>query len=204
MLLVRRCCDERFELIDQILRLLAGQARYRKISMEALARCAMAIFTIGELGLHVTWRFGAVRTIRHQQRSRDQRQLRAGCGAAKTIFAPLFHLTGRGCCSLQVIEVGGDGLDLLVGQVVRDWRHNGGRVRVRGILAALLAPNWSACRRCNRSAGRPAAEIARRLSLQVRGIPRTAEYLTCQFPRHRSSCPRRSGLPGPGTRAASD
>jgi hypothetical protein len=58
--------NEGVELIYQILRLLARKARYREISVKALAGRSMAIFTISELGLHATGRFGAVSTGRDE------------------------------------------------------------------------------------------------------------------------------------------
>lgn len=46
--------DEGFQLIFQILGLLAGEARDRKVAMEALRRAPVAVFTIRQLGLDVT------------------------------------------------------------------------------------------------------------------------------------------------------
>ena len=42
--------------------------------------------------------------------------------------------------SLEVVEICCDGLDLLLIQAVRDRRHDGGGVRVRGILSPLAGP----------------------------------------------------------------
>ena len=46
--------DEGFQLIFQILGLLAGEARDRKVAMEALRRAPVAVFAIRQLGLDVT------------------------------------------------------------------------------------------------------------------------------------------------------
>ena len=48
--------DEGFQLIFQILRLLTGKARNRKVAMEALRRAPVAVFAIGQLGLDVITR----------------------------------------------------------------------------------------------------------------------------------------------------
>ena len=45
--------DERLQLIFQILGLLAGEARDRKIAMKALRRTPVAIFAIVQLGLYI-------------------------------------------------------------------------------------------------------------------------------------------------------
>jgi hypothetical protein len=46
--------DEGFQLILQILGLLAGEARDRKVAMKALRRAPMAVFAVRQLGLNVT------------------------------------------------------------------------------------------------------------------------------------------------------
>ena len=46
--------DESFQLIFQVLGLLAGEARDRKIAVEALRRAPVAVFAIRQLGLEVT------------------------------------------------------------------------------------------------------------------------------------------------------
>jgi hypothetical protein len=46
--------DEGFQLIFQILGLLAGEARDRKVAMEALRRAPVAVLAIRQLRLEVT------------------------------------------------------------------------------------------------------------------------------------------------------